>query len=252
MRSLVIGSIVFVSLVSLTLAAGPEQQRDTSKRVAELLEMLGSPKFAERENAMKELEALGFNTLPSLGPALKSTDAEVRRRVEILVRKFEDQELSTKLLTAKMVRLKLKDASVAEAAAELEKQSYPINLPDDLKKNTDVKITLDTGDTTFWQALHQLSQKAGVPMWSMVPPSTNRKSAMDLAALLGLEEKLRSTTIPLAKLTSHPVSFAGSICVTLLTTRQLTAGVELILDVFCEPHFLDLTSAGDSDFEQCG
>jgi hypothetical protein len=66
-------------------------------------------------------------------------------------------------LTPSKVHLNVKDVTVYEAAQELAKQSgCPVNVGGDLAKLTERRITLDTGETNFWDALEQLSRKAGL------------------------------------------------------------------------------------------
>jgi hypothetical protein len=66
-------------------------------------------------------------------------------------------------LAGKEVQLTLKDESVAKAVEDLAKKSgYAIKLHDPDGKTKDKKVTLDTGKTTFWTALAQLCEKAGL------------------------------------------------------------------------------------------
>jgi hypothetical protein len=67
------------------------------------------------------------------------------------------------MLTPKRVHLVVKDVSVSEAVAELARVSgYPIEITGDRRGLNDRKVTLDTGDVTFWEALQQLRQKGGL------------------------------------------------------------------------------------------
>ena len=52
---------------------------DKEDRVGQLIKQLGSPKFAVRDRAKKELEALGTSALEALRQAAKSTDMETSR-----------------------------------------------------------------------------------------------------------------------------------------------------------------------------
>src|SRR5262249_29631729 len=72
----------------------------------------------------------------------------------------------------KRVHLKLKDTPVLDAVAELQKQSgYPIQVMGDRTGVADKKITLDTGATTFWEALDQLCRAAGLTEAATVGPA---------------------------------------------------------------------------------
>jgi len=130
------------------------------QRIGELVKQLGSSRFSEREKARHELEAIGAPALAALRKATKSPDLETSRRATDLVRLVEQKLTATRMLAPKHVRLNLKDVSVLDAVKQLEKQSgYRIQVqgnPDDRK------ITLDTGESTFWQALDKLSARAGL------------------------------------------------------------------------------------------
>src|SRR5262249_9786878 len=66
-----------------------------SKRIERLIADLDSAKFAVREQATKELEALGEHVGPALRKALPGNpSAEVRRRLETLLDRLETGSLS--------------------------------------------------------------------------------------------------------------------------------------------------------------
>jgi hypothetical protein len=156
--------------LGLILAVGSEawsQSREKApadeKRIGELIQKLGSQKFLERENARKELEAIGLPALEALKKAAKSDDLETKMRAGKLVRLLEEKSTTAKILAPRRVRLNLKDTPVLDAVKELEKQShYSIQIQGDQAVSAKRKVTLDTGDTTFWEALDQLCAKAGL------------------------------------------------------------------------------------------
>src|SRR5262245_54187166 len=136
---------------------------DDDDNIAKLIKQLGSSKFTERDKAKRALEALGAAALPALKKAAESPDLETSRRAGELVKKMEEKVTIDNLLAPKRVRLQLKDTPVLEAVAQLARQSgYAIEVQGDRTKFADRKVTLDTGDTTFWQAFDQLCQKAGL------------------------------------------------------------------------------------------
>src|SRR5687768_17207271 len=96
-------------LGSLALAEQPA----ANKKVAELIDKLGSGDFEDREQAQVELDKLGLQAVEALKQASKSEDAEVRRRAEELVAKIEKRESSGLILKPTRVTLSLKDAPVA-------------------------------------------------------------------------------------------------------------------------------------------
>jgi hypothetical protein len=136
---------------------------DDADRIARLVKQLGSTRFAERDRAKRELESLGPAALNALREAAKSKDLETSRRAGALVKKMEEKIDLANLLTPKRVRLNVKEASVIDAVADLARQSgYSIEVAGDRTALGKRKITLDTGDTSFWRALDQLCQKAGL------------------------------------------------------------------------------------------
>src|SRR5205807_6109306 len=66
-------------------AAPPPSQED----IARWVDQLGDKRFANREQASKQLWAAGQAAEPALGKALQSTDAEVRRRARDILDKFK-------------------------------------------------------------------------------------------------------------------------------------------------------------------
>ena len=145
-------------LVSLSSPAGEDV---SAEKINKLIDQMGSGTFAEREKATKELEAIGLPALDALRKAAKSEDVEVRKRAGELAKKLEKQAASAKLLAAKRVHLVCKDMPVTDAVADLGKKSgYDIYLHDPEGKLKERKITLDTGETTFWHALALLCEKA--------------------------------------------------------------------------------------------
>src|SRR5262249_20568314 len=115
------------------------------------------------EAASKALDAIGTPALQALRDAIKSSDAEVRKRAGDLAGKIEKRAESERVLKAKMVHLVFKDTPLKDAVEDFKKQSgYAIVLHDPSNKLKDKKITLDTGKTTFWDALEKFCAAAGV------------------------------------------------------------------------------------------
>jgi hypothetical protein len=145
------------------LVSGAASADDDAGRIDKLVKQLGSKRFAERDRAKRDLEAIGTAALDALRVAARSKDLETSRRAGELVKKMEEKIALDNLLAPKRVRLKLKDTPVTQAVADLAKQSgYNLLILGDRAALANRKITLDTGDTTFWQALDQLCAKAGL------------------------------------------------------------------------------------------
>ena len=144
-------------------APAEKADKPDADKIAKLVAQLGSDNFDEREKASADLEAAGDSAFDALHVALKSTDEEVRKRAEVLIGKIEKRRESADALKPKHVHLVCKDTPLTEAVEDLKKQTgYKIVLSDPENKLKDRKVTLDTGDMTFWQALDQFCDKAGL------------------------------------------------------------------------------------------
>jgi hypothetical protein len=157
---------LFVGL-TVAWAGDPGQRRGATDkgRADELIKKLSSDKFADRERASGELEKLGLDALDALKKAVaaKDTDQETRSRAEKLLAKLDQKLESATLLAPTKVRLDCKDMPVPDAVKQLsQKSGYSILLQGDVRKMAERKLTLDTGETTFWQAFDQLCEKAGL------------------------------------------------------------------------------------------
>jgi hypothetical protein len=165
MRSycMLLALVVGLGAVPAALADEPPAGKVDPARIEKLIEDLGSPRFAVRNRARQQLKAIGEPALEALRKAVKSDDAERRRVAAELVKGIEIKLLTAKLLAPKRVKLELDDRPVREAIKELERQSsYPIQVIDPNNMLASRKVTLHTGDTTFWEAFDQLCQKAGL------------------------------------------------------------------------------------------
>ncbi|MBI1915925.1 MAG: hypothetical protein HYS12_14500 [Planctomycetes bacterium] len=143
---------------------GKAAEKTDADTINKLITKLSSNRFAEREKAQKALEEIGLPALDALRKAAEeSKDMEAQRRAKELVAKLEKKALAAKILAPKRLRLTYKNTPLSEAIADFKKQSgYDIVLHDPDKKLKDRTITLDTGDTTFWEAYDQFCAKAGL------------------------------------------------------------------------------------------
>ncbi len=139
-----------------------EPTADAAK-IAKLIEQLGSSTFDEREQANKDLDAIGVPALEALRKAAKSDDAEVSRRASSLVAKIEKIAEAKTVLKPTKIHLVFKETPITEAIADIKKKTgYNVVIHDPENKLKDRTVTLDTGETTFWQAFDQFCDKAGV------------------------------------------------------------------------------------------
>jgi hypothetical protein len=248
-------TLVLILCVTLTAEAALafSSRSGEGDRVERLLDQLASSRFAERDRAMKELEALGPTALPALRLALKSPDAEVRQRVELLVRKLENQELAAKLLTARKVRLNVKDVTVAEAVAELARLTgYPIHL---VVEPAGRKVTLDTGETTFWDAVDQLAQQAGLmeTTTSVLRPGTK---GVGKGQAKGTIQRINpvpdhGVILTAGEAPAVPTVQAGSIRIRLIKVTPVGGDVDITFEVAGEPCLVGLAAAGLPRIDKC-
>jgi hypothetical protein len=154
----------------------PARQAATDKdRVARLVAQLGSRRFTEREDATRALDAVGAAALPALRTALRGPDAEVRRRAAELIGRIELRLESERLLKTKRVRLVYKDTPVTEAVADLARQTgLAVRLDGDPRGLRGRRVTLDTGETTPWDALAKLCAGAGLRERAALEPPAPR------------------------------------------------------------------------------
>ena len=169
-RTCLLVLILGLGLTALLAPPGIAAEKADAQQIARLIEQLGSNNFEEREQASKKLADIG---LPALEPlrkvAASSSDAEVRQRAEDLLHKLaeqvklaEKQAEAARLLKVRTVHLAFKETPVAEAVKDFAKKSgYDLHLlePENLANR---KVTLDTGETTFWQAFAQFCDAAGL------------------------------------------------------------------------------------------
>jgi hypothetical protein len=169
------------SIAVMAVFAGVSQSGDAPKipgtalsgsertHIGKLIGQLGSSTCADREQAAASLEAAGAAALPFLREAAKSADAEVARRAASVIAATEEKLLTASLLKPRRFRFFVHEMSVVEAVAELSKKSgYTLTLDG---VPSDRKVTLDTGETTFWDAFKQLCAAAGLVEKPAAPPA---------------------------------------------------------------------------------
>lgn len=153
--------LAILALLALAGGAGAQAPADP-ERIDALMRKLGSSAFVQREQAAKELEAIGPAALPALRGAAKTQDAESARRIAELIARLEQQLLARQILTPKEYDWKIEAASVQEAIVALkEKTGYAIEVQENAGQLAAKKITI-TGKLPFWQALDKLCEQAGL------------------------------------------------------------------------------------------
>jgi hypothetical protein len=153
--------ILFTSLAVVATAAAAEPT--DKERIARLIAQLGSDQYDVRQVASKELDALGAPALDELKKACTSADDEIRHRAEILAHAISQRLEADRLLAPSRVRLVYKNIPITDAVADLGKKTgYNIQLDGDKTKLASKRITLDTGEVSFWDALTKFCDQAGL------------------------------------------------------------------------------------------
>jgi hypothetical protein len=170
---LVLGLTLVLSLESRSAAPATAE----AEHIDLLIRQLGSKRFRERESATQSLDALGASALEALHKAVAHTDPEIRRRAEGLVKRIRKRIETAQLLEPKHVHLVFKDTPVTGAVNEFARQTgMAIHLNGSKARLWDRKVTLDTGETTFWQAYEQFCKTAGLTDWvGAVEPVTEQQ-----------------------------------------------------------------------------
>jgi hypothetical protein len=128
---------------------------------AGLVARLGAPRYADREEAAKALEALGREAIPALKAARDAADPEVRSRATLLRGKIE----SALMVRPTVVRLDFEDRPLPEVVRALgERAGVPmLLLPENNPALQGRRVTLRADEpVTLWQALDRLGRAAGV------------------------------------------------------------------------------------------
>jgi hypothetical protein len=175
--------IAFCLVVPVADAGASPGGRGTPERIGQLITQLGSSRFREREQAATELDAIGEPALSALKKAAQDPDLEVRRRAEALATGIRKRVEMARLLQPMRVRWTFRNTPLSEAIAEISKQTgFNIELHDSPAETLswfigkrrsdflpffeeptlraiDPRISLDTGDTSFWNALDYFCQE---------------------------------------------------------------------------------------------
>jgi hypothetical protein len=160
----------FLGLLALSPQA-EAQLKPESGRVAALIGRLDSRDFAEREQAKKALEALGAPALEALRQAARTGTLEARRRAAALVRVIERRAEAAPFLAPARLRLVYKEVPLFEALTDVMlRTGLTIRLHGDTAGLARWKLTVDTGDLPFWDALDRFARAAGLREVDDTPP----------------------------------------------------------------------------------
>jgi hypothetical protein len=145
--------------------AGEPDKSAEPDALKKLVDRLGSRRHSEREAAMAALIARRSPaSIDLLRKAAASGDLETRRRARHVLDYLARCEETDRVLRPQKIQLTYKDVPVAEAVADFARRTglqVVLNDPDRAKLR-DRKVSLETGETTVWEALQQLCDKAGL------------------------------------------------------------------------------------------
>ena len=83
----------------LTTVPSPAAESTTAtEKINKLIKQMGSNEFDDREEAQKQLDAIGEPAIDALKKAMSDEDTEIRRRAEDLIQKIETRTEGSKLL----------------------------------------------------------------------------------------------------------------------------------------------------------
>jgi len=228
------------------------------KHIDQLIGQLGSRDFRDREQATTSLIAAGPSARTQLAKAVQGPDAEVRRRAGLILARIDKDIDTARLLKPKLIHLVYSDTRVIDAVADFAKKSgYPLQFEGDRVRLGTRKITLDTGEVTFWEALDQFCRAAGL----MEPHSPRPSSPANAAAASSREVRLmelrmmqrRGIPVPPARVQfgrlvlvdgqeSFPTSQTGAVRVRVLSPKTEVPGqaktseeAVVVLEVSPEP-----------------
>lgn len=146
--------------ISAALLFFPHALSAQDRPAEELIRLLGSPKFGEREEATRALERLGPKALPALTGALAGP-LEVSQRARNLIEKIKDRETADGFRKPQMVRWDLEGRSVAEVLDQVQMDwKVPLHPKLDRDKLAAKKVTLRTEPLPFWHAWDRFCKEA--------------------------------------------------------------------------------------------
>jgi hypothetical protein len=202
-----IAAVALLLLLSsgAVLGQGPTTADDIERLIAQL----GSGKYAERAAAMKSLEDRGEAALPALYKVTEKGELELVRRAALLIERIENRVAVAPLLAGKKVRLTFKDVLVLDAVSDLwATTGFRLQVEGDRVPLHQRKITLDTGEVTFWEAFTQFCQVAGLTEVKAKPASDTGSPPVPyrMALMVGKTEPLPTALVGPLRVRAWPGS----------------------------------------------
>ena len=171
MRSKWVGVLV-VGVLAVFAGAALGALTPGQKMGAEaLIKQLSNEEFKVRDAAVEKLVALGPDVAELIEPLLKSDDAELKMRAEMILKKIEAAKVDvagTALMpgafdrtVGSLVTLKVANADLKEVLDKIAQQTgnKAMSLPDGWQGKP---VTVDLNKTPYWQAMDQLCEMEGL------------------------------------------------------------------------------------------
>jgi len=132
--------------------------------ITEAIQQLSSPRFVQRQAAIRALDTIGVPALDELRKAAASPDLETRREAAELIRRIERRAESALLTAPRRVKFSFDKVPLDDALERFSgKTGFPLRVEglrkDELETRT---VTLETGDVTLWEALDEFCRAAGL------------------------------------------------------------------------------------------
>jgi hypothetical protein len=181
-------TLVFIAVLSgASLTFGPiigAQEKSTTDQIDQVIRMMGSQKFADREIAVRQLDGLGPSALEPLRQASNHDDPEIRRRARELVDKIDKRLLTARLLAPEKIRLNYKDEPLDRARADFaHRTGAPLKIEGEMgnggltPRQANRKITVETGEVPFWVAFDEFCRETGLVERNLLPKKPAKGTA---------------------------------------------------------------------------
>ena len=242
---------VCTAVAAWAMAEPPATPAPSTPTPEALVAQLGAPRYQDREDAARALEAAGPSALPALRAAAVGANPEIARRAGDLVGRLQRQVDTTKRVAAKTVKLNYRDQPLGNAVNDL-KTRTGLNVVLDTAKVADPfrKITCETGDLTAWEAVDAFCAAAGlreaflaeleVPKpekpngggrrsYYTPPPPPPAQDAVPVTLVDGKAAPLPGTRTTAVRILALPASFPGN------RVRLGTGETTIVFDVAPAP-----------------
>lgn len=153
--------LIFVSILLFMpfSVMAQEDEMETINKISQLQDQLESQKVSEREQAEKELIALGPMALDYLEPPTDESTTETRERLARIRKELEKSSVES-ISNASKVTL-MGEMTLDDALGKLKKQTGN-NVITEYEALLQNKVTLEAKDVEFWVAMDELLEKAGL------------------------------------------------------------------------------------------